>query len=348
MTTLRDLSQYLGISVTQISRALNGYSDVNADTRRRVEQAARELNYVPNLSARRLASGRSGVVGFVERSYPGITRDVSLFETVTGLSAEFSKRDIQFVLHLTSPEILANKPAIISVFDRLSRGGSLDGFVLTNPQPDDLRISHLQEVGVPFVVHGRSVLQPDYPFADVDNYAIGRDLTNYLLSFGHTNIALISGVRPLSFVAHRYQGYRDALAVAGCTLHQEWLHNGPMTEAQGMTSTVQLFSAPGDHPTAIICSNLLIASGVYLALSALGLRVPDDVSVVAHDDVVPPPLPSSFAPALTVTRSALSDSWAPLAEFLIGAIEGKPIKKLQKLIPHSFVENGSVATAHAS
>ena len=149
MTTLRDISRHLGLSVTQVSRALNGYSDVNAETKIRRRKAAKELNYIPNMSARRLVSGRSGVVGFIERSYPGVTRDLSLFETVTGLSAAFSERGIQFVLHLTAPEILADHADIIPVFDRLSRGGLLDGFVITNPRSRDIRIRHLQRAGIP-------------------------------------------------------------------------------------------------------------------------------------------------------------------------------------------------------
>ncbi|WP_319520450.1 substrate-binding domain-containing protein [uncultured Martelella sp.] len=343
MTTLRDLSHYLGLSVTQVSRALNGHSDVNADTRLRVEEAAKELNYIPNLSARRLVSGRSGVVGFIERSYDGITRDISLFETVTGLSAAFSERGIQFVLHLTPSQTAPDSPDIIPVFDRLARGGSLDGFVITSPQQKDIRIRHLQKAGIPYVVHGRSSMQPDYPFVDIDNYAIGRRLTSYLIVRGHKRIALISGVRPLFFVEHRYQGVCDVLKENGLSLPRKWLHNGQMTEALGMTSTVRMFSAGGERPTAIICSNLLIAQGVYSALAALGLRVPEDVSVVAHDDVVPPVFPDNFAPSLTVTRSPISESWAPLADFLIAAIEGRPVAESQKLIPYSFVENSSVA-----
>lgn len=343
MTTLRDLSRHLGLSVTQVSRALNGHSDVNADTRLRVEEAAKKLNYIPNLSARRLVSGRSGVVGFVERSYDGITRDISLFETVTGLSAAFSERGIQFVLHLTPPQTAADSPDIIPVFDRLARGGSLDGFVITNPLQKDLRIRHLQSAGIPYVVHGRSTMPPDYPFVDIDNYAIGRKLASHLIDRGHKRIAVIFGVRPVFFVEHRLQGVCDVLQENGLSLPRKWLHNGPMTEALGMTSTVRMFSTGGERPTAIICSNLLIAQGVYSALSALGLHIPEDVSVVAHDDVLPPLYPDQFAPSLTVTRSPISESWAPLADFLIAAIEGRPVVEAQKLIPFSFVENSSVS-----
>ena len=97
MTTLKDLSRHLNLSVTQVSRALNGYPDVSEATRARVLAAASELSYQPNLSARKLVSGRSGIVGMVLQGTPASMTGDHFLEIVSGLSSEFSRRDLQFV-----------------------------------------------------------------------------------------------------------------------------------------------------------------------------------------------------------------------------------------------------------
>ncbi|WP_111431829.1 substrate-binding domain-containing protein [Rhodobacteraceae bacterium DSL-40] len=340
MTTLKDLSRHLGLSITQVSRALNGYPDVSKKTRDRVMEAADLLNYTPNIAARNLVSGRSGVVGFISRNLPGIAKNTIFFETVTGLSEAFSARDVQFVLHLT-PE--TDTGDIIPVYDRLFRGGTLDGFVLVDPLPEDLRIQHLLTHKVPFVVHGRGEMEPPYPYVDVDNRGLAYRMASHLTALGHRRIALISGPEPLAFCRFRLAGFRRALAEAGLEENPAHIRHGFMTEALGLTATIQMFGDPARAPTAIVCGNTLVSKGVYQALGSLSLRVPEDVSVIAHDDAILAASPESFAPALTVTRSPLADSWAPLADTLIGAINRKPIGTLQKIIPFDFIERASTA-----
>jgi LacI family transcriptional regulator len=118
-----------------------------------------------------------------------------------------------------------------------------------------------------------------------------------------------------------------------------------MDEANGLTATIRLFSGAAPRPTAIICGNVRLARGVYQALSALGLSVPGDVSVVAHDDELPALRASAFFPALTVTKAPLRDSWEPLADCLAGAIAGKPLSELQRIGSFVFIERNSVADA---
>lgn len=343
MTTLRDLSRHLGLSVTQVSRALNGHSDVSEATRERVAEAAKALNYMPNVAARRLVSGRSGLVGLVARGVSGIAADTIFFETVTGLSAQFSERGLQFVLHLTPAAVDPDSADIVPVYERLARGGALDGFVIIDPRAGDRRIRYLQDQGVPFVVHGRTLADPAYPFVDIDNHALARQLTGHLIAQWHRRIALISGPETLGYARFRLAGYREALEEAGLRPMPELVAHGPMTESLGLVATIRMFNDPATAPTGIICGNILIAKGVYQALEALSQRVPADVSVVAHDDGIPRGRPETFYPALTVTRSALSDAWPPLAAALLGAIEGKPLAETQTLLPFRFVEHDSVA-----
>lgn len=331
MPTLKDVAKKAGLSVTQVSRALNNHSDVNADTRERVHAIARSLNYQPNLSARKLVSGRSGLIGLVTPHSQDLENDGFFIEVIAGLSTQFSVREMQLVLHI------AEKNAeILPVYQRLIGNGALDGFVLLMPMEDDERIRFLTSANVPFVVHGRSGTQQNYPYFDIDNEGIFHEITSYLLSLGHRNIAFLNGPAGRGFVEARSRGYLSALSKTGIDPAKGNIRNQNMSEAYGLVATIDLFAGKEDQPTAIICSHTRIAKGVYRALNALGLAVPDDVSVMAHDDHVADIQTAGFYPALSVTDAPLRNSWGPLAECLADAISGAPLSQVQRTGEHQI------------
>lgn len=338
MATLKDLSRHLGISVTQVSRALNGHDDVSEDTKKRVRKAAKKLNYVPNMSARKLVSGRSGVVALVQKNNPDLIEDHNFVETVTNLSIEFSKLGKQFVLHI-APEDADE----ISVYQRLIAGGALDGFVVHEPADDDPRVEFLTSNDIPFVVHGRTLGELTYPFFDIDNFEVGYQLTKHLLDLGHRRIAFINGPRGLTYATFRVQGYEKALADYGVAFDPGLVSYGRMTEELGLVKTIEFNSLNGKFPTAIVAGHVRIAKGIYQAAEALGLSVPRDLSVVAHDDVVPKLRASAFYPALTVTRSGLRNSWEPLARYLSQLLDGGSVEDLQSVSSFEFVVRASTA-----
>lgn len=338
MATLKDIARKLDLSITQVSRALNDHSDVNEETRLRVKEAARAMNYHPNVSARKLVSGRSGMVGLVVPQHRNIGQDGIFMEVVAGLSANFSGRGMQFVLH-----IMREDEPVLPVYQKLIGKAMLDGFVLIDPMDDDPRVAFLRKAGVPFVVHGRTLPEPDYPYFDIENERIINDLTTHLIRRGHRQVAFLNGIAGRSYVTVRERGYRSALTTAGLSSDPRLHVNGEMDEAHGLTATVRLFSDQTPRPTAIVCGNVRLARGVYQALAALGLSVPGDVSVVAHDDLLPALRASAFFPALTVTKAPLRDSWEPLADCLTGAIEGRPLAGLQRIGSYQFIERNSVS-----
>ena len=340
MATLKEIARALDLSITQVSRALNDHSDVSEDTRLRVKDTARAMNYHPNASARKLVSGRSGMVGLVVPQHRNIGQDGIFLEVVAGLSAQFSGRGMQFVLH-----IMAEHEPAIPVYQKLIGKALLDGFVLIDPQDQDPRIDFLRKSGIAFVVHGRTGKAMDYPYFDIENEQLAHELTMHLAARGHRRIAFLNGVAGRSYVTRREAGYRRALRDSGAEDLPCLQLNGEMDEATGLTATIRLFSGDAPRPTAIVCGNLRLARGVYQALSALELTVPGDISVVAHDDDLPILRASAFFPALTVTRAPLRDSWAPLVESLAGAIEGKPLAELQRIGSYVFIEGTSVAVA---
>lgn len=337
MTTLKDLSRQLGLSVTQVSRALNDHGDVSDKTKERVREAAKELNYQPNLLARRLVTGRSGIVGLVYPFMPDPSDSWYFTQFVAGLSANFSRLGRQFMLHMAD-----EGDDVLGVYDRLVRSRSIDGFVVIIPEVADARVDFLRRHKVPFVLHGQTMDKPDYPFFDIDNVTVGKDLTQHLIENGHREIAIINGQPEASFVQRRFFGYRQAMKDAGLPIRAEFQVSGTMTSDLGLLETVRLFQADGPKPTGIVASNMRIAKGIFMALAAMGLRVPQDVSIVAHDDMLPDVRAHELPVPVTTTESPLNDSWEPLARFLNAALEGAPLGKAQKIGEHRFMKRASV------
>lgn len=337
MTTLRDLSRHLGLSVTQVSRALNNHDDVSEATKARVLEAARELKYQPNVLAQRLVSGRSGIVGLIYPEMP--TPSEAWFFTlfVSGISAQFSRLGRQFMLHM--PEDDGDQ---IDTYDRLIANRSVDGFIVTIPEVEDARVNLLRERQVPFVLHGQTMDEPDYPFFDIDNLAVGYELTKYLVDRGHRDIAFLNGPELASYAHRRHSGYLRALEEVGTAPKPGRHIGGPMTEDRGLVEAIRLFSSENSRPTAIIAGNTRLAKGIISALRALNLRIPEDVSIIAHDDLLPDADVLSIGAPLTVTEAPLANSWAPLAEFLDARLEGAKLEDVQRIGDHRLVERASV------
>ncbi|WP_176556168.1 LacI family DNA-binding transcriptional regulator [Rubellimicrobium rubrum] len=338
MTTLRDLSQRLGLSVTQVSRALNNHADVSAETRERVQAVARKLGYQPNLSARRLATGRSGMLGLVLPDIPQEPEDGMFVQIVGGLSQRLARLGRQFVLHIADPQ-----DDIVEVYRRLIGGGAIDGFVLLEPEIRDRRVAFLRQAGVPFVIHGRVEDPEDYPYYDIDNRSVAQQLTGHLVAAGHRRIAFLNGPKTRTYAVSRRQGYRMALAEAGIEEERDLHRFGPMSEAQGLLAGVSLFGEGGPRPTAVVCGNTRLAKGLLQALQAIGLSVPAGVSVVVHDDQLPGLKSEAMDPPLTATCSPLAESWPHLARILVAAVDGAQLSALQLLGHVEFNERGSVS-----
>ncbi|HEU0221824.1 MAG TPA: substrate-binding domain-containing protein [Paracoccaceae bacterium] len=339
MTTLKDISRRSGYSVTTVSRALNGFDDVTEATRQRIEAIAREMNYRPNQVARKLVSGRSGMVGLVLEAPPSAFEYGHFFELVSGLSRAFSARDMDFVLHVgTGGDVL-------TTYKRLINRGTLDGFVVTAPEIGDARIALLLEREVPFVVHGHQIGDASYAYYDADNRAISQAAVSFLADLGHRRIGLLNGPEQWTYAQERLRGFRDALAERGLPFDPALVRHGDTSQAYGAQAGAELLGDPSTAPTAFICCNSLAAAGLLESLRARGLAVPRDISIVAHDDDLPQVQTDRLDPPLTVTWLPLRDCVEPLVELIIRRIRGEPVSDLQITNTAPLIERGSTRPA---
>jgi LacI family transcriptional regulator len=175
---LKDLAAELGLSQTTVSRALNGFPEVNEATRQRVSEAASRLGYRANVSARRLATGRAGAIGVALPLQRSMHFGPHTAEFLSGIGERLAQYDIDI---LVTPLDADDE---VPVYRRLAASRRVDAVVLSAPSPDDKRIAALTELGMPFIVHGRSEVTVPHAWLDIDNESAFRRATSHLLDLG--------------------------------------------------------------------------------------------------------------------------------------------------------------------
>jgi LacI family transcriptional regulator len=192
---LKELAEKLGLSPTTVSRALNGYPEVNAATRDKVVAAARRYNYSPNARALRLAKGRAMAVGHV---VPTATKHEIMnpifSDFIAGAGEVYSSHRYDMLLSVVPDD------GELDAYRDLKSRGAVDGVILHAPRTHDRRIAALQELGLPFVLHGRATgIETDYSWVDVNNRRAFLRATDFLLDLGHRRIALVNGPDYMDF-----------------------------------------------------------------------------------------------------------------------------------------------------
>jgi LacI family transcriptional regulator len=334
---LKQLSDMLALSQTTVSRALNGYPEVSEDTRRRVADAARRHGYRPNPSARRLATGKAGMIGYVMPTGASVDIDPHFGEFLSGLGDYARGHDLDLALSPTAAE------DEMATYRRVAANKQVDAVYVSAPRPDDRRIRLLEQLRLPYIVHGRSEgLDFDYPHVDIDNEGAFHDAARLLAQLGHRRIALVNGDEGETFAVHRLRGTRSALADLSLSLDDADHHSAPMTEENGYRAGMALL-ARADRPTAILCSSLVPALGIVRAAREVGLSLPADFSLIAHDDVFSFIRPEGFPVPLTTTRSPIRAAGARVAERLAARIAGIETEPHGEVWRVDLVVRGSVA-----
>lgn len=313
---LKELSNVLGLSQTTVSRALNGYPEVREETRRRVMAAAQAHNYRPNTRAKSLATGRSMAIGHV---IPVVSRHEMVNpifgDFIAGAGETYSKHGYDMLLSIVQDEDEER------TYRELKSKGSVDGIILHAPRLGDTRIRLLQEIGLPFVVHGRASDEArDYSWLDVNNRRAFQRATEFLLDLGHRRIALINGLEDMDFALRRRQGYETAQAERGLTPLPHLMCADEMTETNGYRHARAMLAAK-TPPTAFLVSSFIVALGVRRAIEDANLVLGRDISVITHDDELSYLMNGEDVPVFTATRSSVRKAGLQLAEMLIHQIE---------------------------
>lgn len=333
---LKELSAHLGLSQTTVSRALNGYPEVSEATRLRVLQAAEETGYRPSPAARRLATGKAYALGMVFPVERNVLMDPLFVDFLAGVSETAVRSNFDILISPTTAE------QEIDTYARLARNGTVDAVILSGPMIDDPRVELVQRLGFPAVVHGRSQFGRPVAFLDIDNEDAFFQAVRFLIQLGHRRIALINGDERMTFAADRRRGMERALSAAGISADDQLWYAGAMTAENGYRFA-RAALAEADPPTAVLGSSILVGHGVLRAAAEAGLAVPDDLSLIVHDDDMPAFRADQMLPPLTTTRSSIRAAGARVAEMALARMQGESAETLQEVWPVELVVRGSTA-----
>ena len=312
---LKELAKHLGLSQTTVSRALNGYPEVGEATRKRVAEEASRLGYRPNAHARRLATGRAHAIGFVFPSDRSVMIDPLFSDFVAGAAEVYAPQGFETLLHAGGHE------DEMAVYRRFAEDGAVDGVVVQAPHVSDPRMALLNELKIPYVVHGRlDGNETGYSWLDIDNRGAFKKAAKLLADLGHRRIALLNGPENLTYALHRRQGYESALAEKGLQVETPFIFSGVMTEENGYREAKRVLQL-ANRPTALLISSMMMVSGAIRACNELGLAIGKQVSLIGHDDGLPFMNAEGLVPSLTTTTSSIRDAGIRVAELLLERIE---------------------------
>ena len=327
--TLKDLATKLGLSVTTVSRALAGYSDVAEATRQRVLQAAEEVGYVPDVTARRLQKGRTDTIGFVIPTSGPRFSDPFFSELLAGIGNAAARQNFDLLVSTRSPDT----PEEQAVYRRMVESRLVDGLLVVRTRVSDRRITYLAEAGFPFVAFGRSDQQTDFPYVDEDGFSGLELVTQHLIDLGHRRLAIISSPRDLMFCRYREAGFSATLERNGLALEPEYCITGDLTQQGGHRAMNALLDLDSP-PTGIIACNDLMALGAISAAQKRGLVVGRDVAITGFDDI---PLAEHSHPPLTTVRQPIYGIGRQICDMLIRLLRGEELAQRHVILQPQLV-----------
>jgi LacI family transcriptional regulator len=336
---LKELSERLGLSQTTVSRAINGYPEVSEDTRARVKAAAALHGYRPSAAARRLATGQSGTLGLIFPAERNMLTDLIFTEFLSGCIERAGDLGYDVTLAMARKSFSEEE-----VYRRTVRSARVDAMILSSPLIADPRPKLLASLGMPFIVHGRTISDQAYEFLDIDNHGAFAAATRLLLDLGHQRIALINGECRLTYANDRKRGFLEAMAERGLTPPPHLFSESPMSEDNGFRQASALLA--GDAaPTAFLCSSISQAQGVMKACAAVGKRVGHDVAVIAHDDRLHELRAEALDPPLTTTQSSIGDAGKHVVELVVARLRQPDTPWVEEVWPVDLVVRGSTGPA---
>jgi LacI family transcriptional regulator len=334
--SIQALADSLGISISTVSRALNGYTDVSAATRKRVFDAAKAMNYTPHPVAHRLATGKTGAIAIVNSTRATRAIDGSAAVLHTG-AASVLRAHNYFAFSMTLPTGENEIPEL----ERLFSARLVDGLMLTRTRTFDPRVKFLQDKKIPFITYGRTTDNMPHAWVDTDSAGTFELATRKLIELGHQRIALINGMVHMTYASLYEQGFRKAIAESSLAPSACPVHYTDMTGQAGHHVAAQLLSLPAAkaRPTAFVCATDTIALGVMAAAREAGLAVGEDVSVTGYGNSEA----GQFAqPPLASFEYDIFDNGRRAAQMLLQLIAGAAIDQPQILAPAQFFPRPSL------
>ena len=324
--TIADVAGKAGVSVATVSRHMRGQRVRAAE---RIESAISHLRYRPSPAARSLKSGKTGAIALV---VPDVTNP--FFAAVVRGAESITAQSGHTIFLANTDESDDRETEIID--NLLSR---VDGMLLAPASENDPNPERLADAGIPTVFIDREVPSSGgFDSVLIDNHGGARSAVDHLLGAGHRRIATIAGSVESTPGRLRLDGYRDAIIEAGIELPPDFVREGGFKEHGGYQGMMQLLALP-DPPTAVFVANNMMTIGVLRAIKHIGVRIPDDLSVVGFDDH---PFSEILDPPLTVIDRPMEQQGALAMRMLVSRMNGTvPATPRQVVLDTHLIERAS-------
>lgn len=307
--TLKDVAELAGTSVATASVVLSGTAQkyVSEGLRQRVLEAAEQLKYRPNMTARQL-KGKNG--RFLAILVPQFD-NVFFNQIVIGAESYANSQDYTLAIYSTYDQ----EEKELKFIDNLI-SLQVDGILIIPARQESESVELIREAKIPFVVVDRRISGTDHDLVTIDNYKAAKDATDYLIRFGHRDIAFFGWKSSLSTVTERIDGFCDALREAGITPDPAAIVEVPRDRDAAFEAAMD--TLPGSSFTAILAGQSNVGEGVVDALFRMGWEIPERISVVLYGD---PSWASVFRPKFTCVAQPHVDVGTRAAQFIIDQLE---------------------------
>lgn len=333
-----DIARLAGVSRSTVSRVINGYSNVPEETRRKVMKVIKENHYYPQFSGQLLTGKKTQTLGLFWIGHTNIAYDTltsSYFMHMIDAAAQRGYLVLSCILDNLSDKKNINYVRKIFMEGRIDAGI----FVGTgNNEPLIDELTGLDKIVGMFDFYHKDEDNSNRISVNFDRDS-GEATIDYLYALGHRKIAIIDGDLSRMSCIHRHESYLRGMLKHGLTMQNKWMAYGGIVKESGYAAAKQMLSAcMDDLPTAVCANNDGVAFGVYQACEELGLRIPEDISVVGADGHENGKYSN---PPLTTFSFDFKEMFASLVNRVIDTVEEKENVPLYDFIPAQLVERGS-------
>ena len=277
--TIRDVAKKAGVSITTVSKALNDYTDVNPDTRKHIQEIARQMNYVPNAAGRCMGGRVDKVIGLLINDLRPMDPSGAVYGVLSGVCHACQDNNIEFILVTTDSVQQTQRPLKVLCLKKQLTGLVCTGFRLHDPY-----LQQLDEVDIPCAFIDIRTSSPDVLNITMDNERAAYEAVSFLIKNGRRNIALVNGSSEADVALLRGSGYRRALTEAGLVLRPDRMLMADFDSSLAYAKVKELLERDG-AVDALFCASDVMALGACKAIEELGLTVGDQVAVVGFDDI---------------------------------------------------------------
>lgn len=332
--TIQDVAKKAGVAIGTVSRAFNDYPDIRPETKERIVQAARELGYTPNVSARNLSAKKPPNIGLIISGLlDGNNKDNLVYLVLQGALRYATTHGLEIAMYATDSVEQQRQS-----YTEFCTQHSISGTILSGITTDDAYFNELMDSGIPTVALDVPIFGENAGWVSVDNRAAAREAVEYLLASGHREMMVVCGKRNAVVNSERMQGVMDAFGEAHMTALEGDCLYCDFSEETAYEKVAARLRARRRAPDAIFCFSDVMALGVMRALREAGLRIPEDVSVVGFDGL---PLCELTVPPLTSVFQDMRSMGYEAVALLHGIMEHR-CQGGHRILPHRLVERGTV------